>query len=155
MQPNVIALQSASIRRSEAVEGLVSACNGLLKKLEESKNKIISLILPVALLVSSGKKSVPEIDPHEILKRYRYESNPNAENIINLSALFDVWEYTESIKAMINSGEIEDDILWRYQEELETKLLEKDLLAQKIDFAEINEIEAAFYRIVHAGEEDS
>lgn len=137
-------LEQISVRRQDTINELLTVCSNFIRRFEEEKEKIVSLILPVAILVSASRKVSPNDDPHDVLKKYRYHTNPNAENIIILSKLFDLWEYTENIKAMITEGAVPDDQIKFYQNTLSEKLLEKEEIARDVDFATLAEIDQAF-----------
>lgn len=141
---SIIGLEELSVRRNDTIGELIDVCDNFMIRLEEEREKIVSLILPVAILVSASRKVKPQEDPHEILKRYRYHKNPNAENVITLSNLFDLYEYTENIKSMITDGIIPDEQIESYQEALMKKLQEKEDLAQSVNFATLQEIDQAF-----------
>lgn len=137
-------LEQIAIKRQDTIDELISVCGDFMRRMEEEKQKIVSLILPVAILVSASRKVSPDEDPHAVLKKYRYHTSPNAENVIVLSKLFDLWEYTENIKAMISDGVIPDDQIESYRDALAEKLNEKEEIAREVGFATLAEIDQAF-----------
>lgn len=145
MQHNLlIGLENLSLQRSNTINELITVCDSFVCKLEEGRQKIVSLILPVAILVSASRKANPKEDPMKILARYRYDKNPNADKVIVLSELFDLYEYTENIKSMIVDGVVPTEQIEQYEEVLASKLLEKEAVAQQITFATMQEIDQVF-----------
>lgn len=137
-------LDELAAQRSETVRELIQVCDNFMQRLTEEKNKIVSMIFPVAILVSASKKTNPNADPMKILAKYRFDKNPNAGNVLILSELYDLYEYTENIKAMLVEGNIPEDQQTRYQSVLEAKLLEKEEIASKVSFASMQEIDEVF-----------
>ena len=155
MQHRLIAgLENLAIQRSDIISELISVCGSFMQRLEEEKSKIISIILPVAILLSASKKTNPTDDPMRILKRYRYENNPNAQHVIVLSELFDLYEYTEQLKTMMVEDDVSDKLMLQYQESLEAKILEKENLIKSVSFATLEEIDQAFAGILYYEEDD-
>lgn len=142
-----------TLQRSNTMSELYDACSNFLQKMEEERQKILSIILPVAILVSAGLKGDPQEDPIKILTQYNYDNNPNAQNVVVLAELFDLYEYTEGIKAMISSGEVSDSELPHYEDALNEKLEQKEIVAQRVSFATLEEIDHAFATISNYEEE--
>lgn len=143
MQPNPLcSLEQIVSQRSETVRELMAVCDGFAKKIEEEKAKILSFVFPVAILLSFGRKSKPQEDPLEILKRYRFNQIGDEDSILLLSKIYDIWEYTENIKAMIVDGGVSIEDLSRLEALLSQKLEEKEDLMREIPFATSEEIEA-------------
>lgn len=135
-------LEQIVSQRSETVRELMAVCDGFAKKIEEEKVKILSFVFPVAILLSFGRKSKPQEDPLEILKKYRFNQIGDAESILLLSKIYDIWEYTENIKAMIIDGGLRVEELSKLEALLSQKLEEKEDLMREIPFATSEEIEA-------------
>jgi len=143
MQSNSIGnFEQIVSQRSETIRELMAVCDGFAKKIEEEKVKMLSFVFPVAILLSFGRKSKPQEDPLEILKRYRFSQIGDANSILLLSKIYDIWEYTENIKAMIVEGGLSLEELSRLEALLSQKLEEKEDLMREVPFATSEEIEA-------------
>lgn len=137
-------LQKLADQRQDTISELIGACDDFMYRLEEERKRIIYQILPVAIMVSASRKVAPEAKPDEILIKYRYNNSPNADNILILSQLFDLWQYTENIKSMIDDGVVPEEQLGAYERALAHKLQEKEEIAKEVSFASIREIDDAF-----------
>lgn len=149
----LVGLDRLAVQRQNAVTELIQVCGDFMRRIEEEKDRIVSAILPVAILISASRKTHPNEDPYATLKRYRYHKNPNAENVLVLSKLFDIYEYTESVKEMLADGAVPEHQIGLYKDALVHKLQEKEELAKDITFATIDEIDKAFACILNCDEE--